>query len=156
MLEESQVGPLSPKQVLELEHALSLGIIPSGISSKAAQEWIGRPKDTKKIVAGILKLGPDMTLHFLGFCEAGLKPLSRREELKRICEIRIEDLDFSVRASNMLIREGIQTVADLIKLTRKDILEIRNSGQRPLVEIEERLSRFGLHLRGRRMRRKRD
>ncbi len=58
----------------------------------------------------------------------------------------IDELDFSVRTYNGLIRAGINTVADLTQLTEEKIIRIRNLGVRGLYEIVEKLSSLGLHL----------
>lgn len=52
----------------------------------------------------------------------------------------------SVRAQNVLRANEIETVGELIKLSRKDVLRFRNSGKVVLSEIESLLTAMGLHL----------
>ncbi|MFC1993227.1 DNA-directed RNA polymerase subunit alpha [Chloroflexota bacterium] len=58
----------------------------------------------------------------------------------------VEQLDLSVRTMNCLRRGGITTVGDLIGKKKKELLGLRNFGQKSEREIEERLSVLGLSL----------
>ncbi len=58
----------------------------------------------------------------------------------------LAELKLSVRASNCLESEGINTVRDLVQLTEDQLLEVRNFGDTTLAEVRERLSELGLHL----------
>lgn len=61
-------------------------------------------------------------------------------------EVRIEELDFSVRTKNCLDRENIQTIGDLVKRTEEDLMGLRNFGHKSLNEVKEKLRQFGLSL----------
>ena len=58
----------------------------------------------------------------------------------------IAELKLSVRASNCLESEGINTVRELVRLTEDQLLELRNFGDTTLAEVRERLAEMGLHL----------
>jgi len=60
--------------------------------------------------------------------------------------INIEELDFSVRSYNCLKRSGKNTLADLMQLSREDVGRIRNLGYKGAIEVEEKLSQYGLSL----------
>ena len=62
-------------------------------------------------------------------------------------ETSIEDLDFSVRAYNCLKRAGINTVEDLIKKSRGDMLKVKNLGIKSIDEVIAKLESYGLSLR---------
>jgi DNA-directed RNA polymerase subunit alpha len=64
----------------------------------------------------------------------------------RQLQTRIEDLDFSVRTSNCLRREGIGAVGELIQRTENDLMAIRNFGRKSLVEVKEKLATMNLVL----------
>jgi len=64
----------------------------------------------------------------------------------RQLQTRIEDLDFSVRTSNCLRREGIGTVGELVQRTESDLMAIRNFGRKSLVEVREKLATMNLAL----------
>jgi DNA-directed RNA polymerase subunit alpha len=63
-------------------------------------------------------------------------------------DARIEELDFSVRTYNCLKKANIQTIADLVKTTEDDLMNIRNFGRKSLVEVQDKLAQFGLTLAG--------
>jgi DNA-directed RNA polymerase subunit alpha len=56
----------------------------------------------------------------------------------------VEKLDLSVRAMNCLRRSGISTVGELVSLGEKEILSLRNFGQKSRQEVEEKLQSLGL------------
>jgi len=58
----------------------------------------------------------------------------------------VEQLDLSVRTMNCLRRGGIATVGDLISKGEKELLALRNFGQKSKREIDERLKALGLSL----------
>ncbi len=58
----------------------------------------------------------------------------------------VEQLDLSVRTMNCLRRGGIATVGELIGKKAKDLLQLRNFGQKSFREIEDKLKALGLSL----------
>jgi DNA-directed RNA polymerase subunit alpha len=58
----------------------------------------------------------------------------------------VEQLDLSVRTMNCLRRSNITTVGELIGKGPKELLKLRNFGQKSFLEIEERLASIGLSL----------
>jgi DNA-directed RNA polymerase subunit alpha len=58
----------------------------------------------------------------------------------------LAELKLSVRASNCLESEGINTVRDLVQMSEDQLLEVRNFGETTLNEVRERLSEMGLRL----------
>jgi DNA-directed RNA polymerase subunit alpha len=63
-------------------------------------------------------------------------------------DVRIEELDFSVRTYNCLKKANIQTVADLVQTSEEELMNIRNFGRKSLVEVQEKLAQFGYSLTG--------
>jgi DNA-directed RNA polymerase subunit alpha len=62
--------------------------------------------------------------------------------------VLIEELQLSVRAYNCLKRVNIQTIADLMQYSVKDLKEIKNFGQKSANEVVKKLSdRFDICLR---------
>ena len=59
----------------------------------------------------------------------------------------IDDLSLSVRSENALRRAGINTIADLEKMTTKELLGIRNLGKRSYDEIVSMLRLYNIGLR---------
>ncbi len=58
----------------------------------------------------------------------------------------VEQLDLSVRTMNCLRRAGIATVGELVNKGEKELLSLRNFGQKSMQEIEEHLKTLGLSL----------
>jgi DNA-directed RNA polymerase subunit alpha len=58
----------------------------------------------------------------------------------------VEQLDLSVRTMNCLRRSNITTVGELVAKGTKELLKLRNFGQKSYQEIEDRLSTIGLSL----------
>ena len=75
--------------------------------------------------------------------------LVSREEDKQVklLELPIEDMDLSVRSYNCLKRAGINTVEDLIKKSRSDMLKVKNLGIKSIDEVIAKLESYGLSLR---------
>ena len=60
---------------------------------------------------------------------------------------RIESLDFSVRALNVLRDADIKTLEELLQFKKMDLLRFRNMGRRTMTEIEEMLESRNLKFR---------
>jgi len=58
----------------------------------------------------------------------------------------VEQMDLSVRTLNALRRGGIVTVGELIGRREKELLSLRNFGQKSKQELEERLKAMGMSL----------
>ena len=55
----------------------------------------------------------------------------------------IEDLDLSIRTYNCLKRARVNTVGQLESLSRNDLLDIRNLGDKQIDEISEKMVEIG-------------
>lgn len=77
----------------------------------------------------------------------GVSPASRAAR-QRALNTRIEDLDFSVRTSNCLRNQGIETLGDLLQKTEDELLATRHFGKKSLSEVKEKLAQYGLQLAG--------
>ena len=62
--------------------------------------------------------------------------------------MRIEELDFSVRTYNCLKKASILTISDLVNYTETELMQIRNFGRKSLAEVREKLNIHQLTLRG--------
>ena len=58
----------------------------------------------------------------------------------------LAELNLSVRATNCLESENINSVRDLVSHTEDQLLEVRNFGETTLNEVRQKLSEMGLHL----------
>jgi DNA-directed RNA polymerase subunit alpha len=68
------------------------------------------------------------------------------QDMEKILEMTIEELDLSVRSYNCLKRAGINTVQDLANRTEEDMMKVRNLGRKSLEEVIQKLDALGLHL----------
>lgn len=66
--------------------------------------------------------------------------------LRQSIELPIAALDLSVRASNCLEAEGIQTIGDLVRLDHDQLMGLKNFGRTSLKEISKKLEEMNLRL----------
>jgi DNA-directed RNA polymerase subunit alpha len=67
-------------------------------------------------------------------------------ELEEKLNQSLAELNLSVRATNCLESEGINTIRDLVTRTEDQLLQVRNFGETTLLEVRDRLSQIGLRL----------
>ncbi len=107
------------------------------------------PKDALKEAAKIL------IFHFMLFSdekiifEEQIKPKApdMDEEIMKMRQLlntRLADMDLSVRALNCLKAAEVDTLAQLVKYHRSDLLKFRNFGKKSLTELDELLERNNL------------
>jgi len=89
------------------------------------------------------EIPPDQALK--GLMEAtGYGPVDLELEAK--LNKSLAELNLSVRATNCLESEGINTVRDLVARSQDQLLQVRNFGETTLVEVQERLDAIALRL----------
>lgn len=107
------------------------------------------PKDALKEAAKIL------IQHFMLFSDEkitiNMDDSSENETLddealrmRQLLKTKLSDQDLSVRALNCLKAADVDTVGDLVKLNRNDLLKFRNFGKKSLVELESLLTSLNL------------
>jgi len=95
--------------------------------NKTLREEIGRYKEIFEEIKQIM--------------EHGKKP-----ELNQLSDLLVDIFEFSVRTHNVLRRNGIRTIGDLLSKTESELLRMKNMGRRSLNEIKEKLASRGLEL----------
>ena len=65
---------------------------------------------------------------------------------KKLFEIIIDELNLPSRVINALLREKIETVADLIKVGQNKLMEMKGVGKKSIQLIEEELKKMGISL----------
>ena len=87
---------------------------------------------------------------FVELCDemSGVNILVSKEEDEqtKVLEMPIEEMDLSVRSYNCLKRANINTVEDLIKKSKGDMLKVRNLGLKSIEEVVAKLQTYGLGL----------
>ena len=108
------------------------------------------PKDALKEAAKIL------IHHFMLFSDEkitlNLEESSATEEfdedvlhMRQLLKTKLSEQDLSVRALNCLKAAEVETVGDLVRFNRNDLLKFRNFGNKSLSELDELLTTLNLH-----------
>ena len=109
------------------------------------------PKDALKEAAKIL------IHHFMLFSDEkitlNLEESSATEEfdedvlhMRQLLKTKLSEQDLSVRALNCLKAAEVETVGDLVRFNRNDLLKFRNFGKKSLSELDELLTTLNLHI----------
>ena len=64
--------------------------------------------------------------------------------MRQLLKTKLSDQDLSVRALNCLKAADVDTVGDLVKLNRNDLLKFRNFGKKSLTDLDELLASLNL------------
>jgi len=107
------------------------------------------PKDALKEAAKIL------IYHFLLFSDEKITldsddKLANEEfdeevlHMRQLLKTKLIDLDLSVRALNCLKAAEVETLGDLVKFNKNDLLKFRNFGKKSLTELDELLESMNL------------
>ena len=81
--------------------------------------------------------------------------ITEKEIIKTACvptsladypQIKLKELDFSIRTMNCLMSTDVKFLIDLSRKTESELLSIRNMGKRSINEIIEKLTEYGLLL----------
>lgn len=107
--------------------------------------------EASEIVALAGKIMVEHIGMFVELCEqiSNSDVLVSREEDKQVklMELPIEEMDLSVRSYNCLKRAGVNTVEDLVKKSKSDMLKVKNLGIKSIDEVVLKLESYGLSLR---------
>ena len=95
-------------------------------------------------VIGIIEDSPPEKEYILDLKED--KKPKALEAPEKECLRYIKDIVLSIRVSNAFLRSNITCLKDITKMTKDEILSIRNIGRRSLVEIKNALAEQGLRL----------
>ncbi|MBN2218511.1 MAG: DNA-directed RNA polymerase subunit alpha [Pirellulales bacterium] len=87
------------------------------------------------------ELGPKVFAEVRGAGSSGFDPA-----LEAKLSMSLAELDLSVRATNCLESENINTVRDLVARSEDQLLEVRNFGETTLMEVRAKLNAMGLHM----------
>ncbi len=68
------------------------------------------------------------------------------DEMMEKLALRIDEIELSVRSTNCLSGANIETIAELVSIPERKMLEFRNFGKKSLNEIKAKLMEMGLHL----------
>lgn len=87
-----------------------------------------------------------LQVHPLNFDEGiGEGPTDQDEMMEKLC-LRIDEIELSVRSTNCLSGANIDTIAELVSIPERKMLEFKNFGKKSLNEIKAKLQEMNLHL----------
>ncbi|MCK4464956.1 MAG: DNA-directed RNA polymerase subunit alpha [Bacteroidales bacterium] len=64
--------------------------------------------------------------------------------MRQLLKTKLVDLDLSVRALNCLKAAEVETLGDLVKFNKNDLLKFRNFGKKSLTELDDKLKSMNL------------
>ena len=108
------------------------------------------PKEALKEAAKIL------IQHFMLFSDERItinmeesSPVEEFDEdvlhMRQLLKTKLADQDLSVRALNCLKAAEVETIGDLVRFNRNDLLKFRNFGKKSLTELDDLLTSLNLH-----------
>lgn len=68
------------------------------------------------------------------------------DEIMDKLSLRVDEIELSVRSTNCLAGANIETIAELVSIPERRMLEFRNFGKKSLNEIKSKLAEMGLNL----------
>jgi DNA-directed RNA polymerase subunit alpha len=84
--------------------------------------------------------------HLLAIDEGNGEGDSDEDEIMEKLSLRIDEIELSVRSTNCLQGANIETIAELVSIPERRMLEFRNFGKKSLNEIKAKLHEMGMHL----------
>lgn len=132
MVENTRVG-----QVTDYDK-LTLDVTTKGILS--ADEAVSL---AAKVLSEHLKLFIDLSEHAK---TAEVMVEKEDEDKEKALDMKIDELELSVRSYNCLKRAGINTVEELCNKTPDEMMKVRNLGRKSLEEVLAKLKELGLSL----------
>lgn len=106
----------------------------------------------KEVVALSAKLLNDYATMFVelveGMSETSILVARKEDERTKLFEKPIEEMELSVRSYNCLKRAGIDTIGDLAKKSRGEMMKVRNMGAKSMEEVIAKLEALGISLDG--------
>jgi DNA-directed RNA polymerase subunit alpha len=103
-------------------------------------------KDAARILIHHFNLFSDDKIH-LEQAEVGTPDEFDEEVLhmRQLLKSRLTDMDLSVRALNCLKAADVETLGELVRYQKNDLLKFRNFGKKSLTELDELLERLELN-----------
>jgi len=155
----------------EERRSTTLGLIPTDavftpvkrVSYEVSATRVGRQTDLDKLVLSVWTNGivspkdaleeasKILTAYFLQVYEPKSVVSSETGSAKstvsdNISKLTIDELDLPTRIYNSLRNGGIETLGQLLSTTKKDLISMRNMGNKSIMVVEEKLKEKGVSL----------
>lgn len=101
---------------------------------------------TSQIAVKHFEVFSELLMLQLSFDEDNAGGETDEDEMMEKLGLRIDEIELSVRSTNCLSGANIETIAELVSIPERKMLEFRNFGKKSLNEIKAKLSEMGLHL----------
>ncbi|MDD2231835.1 MAG: DNA-directed RNA polymerase subunit alpha [Sphaerochaetaceae bacterium] len=112
--------------------------------------WTDGTISPENALAEAAKIAKDHFSIFINFDESMVNASDEidesEENVRKLLNTSVEELELTVRSSNCLKNANIRTIGDLTKMTEDEIAKTRNFGKKSLSEIKEKLKEWGLSL----------
>ena len=106
-----------------------------------------RSVNSKQFVASIRLFIVTMFVELVeGMAGTDILVARKEDERTKLFEKPIEEMELSVRSYNCLKRAGIETVGDLAKKTKGEMMKVRNMGAKSMEEVIAKLESYGIIL----------
>ncbi len=137
------------------------------VNFKVQEARVGRKTDYERLILDVWTDGsvtPEeavkeastiLSKHFAAIVEgkeetpeesAAAEPAGKEEQNPKAYETIIDELNLPSRVINALLRENIETVADLVERGREDLTNLKGVGKKSIDLIEEELNKMGVEL----------
>ena len=155
----------------EERRSSTLGLIPTDavftpvkrVSYEVSATRVGRQTDLDKLLlsvwtngivspkAALEEASKILTSYFLQVYEPksviSLEPTAAKSSIAdSVAKLTIDELDLPTRICNSLRNGGIETLGQLLSTTRKDLISMRNMGNKSIKIVEEKLKEKGVSL----------
>ncbi len=155
----------------EERRSTTLGLIPTDavftpvkrVSYEVSATRVGRQTDLDKLLLSVwtngivspkdalVEASKILTSYFLQVYEpksvASSESTSEKPSIAdNISKLTIDELDLPTRIYNSLRNGGIETLGQLLSTTKKDLISMRNMGNKSIMVIEEKLKEKGVSL----------
>ncbi len=155
----------------EERRSTTLGLIPTDavftpvkrVSYEVSATRVGRQTDLDKLLLSVwtngivspkdalVEASKILTSYFLQVYEPKSVVSSESVNSKpsiadNISKLTIDELDLPTRIYNSLRNGGIETLGQLLSTTKKDLISMRNMGNKSIMVIEEKLKEKGVSL----------
>ncbi len=108
------------------------------------------PGEALKVASGILQRHLDIFVdydeNYVEFDTKTEQSSSKEDDLQKILDMPISEVELSVRSANCIDRAEIKTIRDLVMKSEQEMLKYRNFGKKSLNEIKSVLASLGLSL----------
>ena len=151
-----QIGTIPVDAIFTPVRKVNYAIQPVHIGQETSRErlqleiWTDGTITAEEALSESARILTEQLQPFIEFPQVSL--VKGEEEQRRLkipdeqYNMPVEQLDLSVRTMNCLRRAGITTVGELVSKGEKELLSLRNFGQKSKLELEGRLGTMGLSL----------